>query len=141
MIQLIYVSKATQEFSFEELAALLEGGRARNKVRGLSGMIVFHEGWFLQMLEGDAGIVDPLFEKISKDERHTHIRLLLRREIDAPRFDSLSFGLCGTNEKERSRYPGLFEFEMVTHPFGEDESDSAHQLFLKFRDGAYHQVV
>ena len=76
MIQLIYVSTATKHFSLDELKMMLSEGRKRNLARDITGMIVFHEGKFLQILEGREEVVDALYEKICNDTRHEDIELL-----------------------------------------------------------------
>ena len=77
MIQLIYASSATIHFTLDKLEEMLSAGRARNKARGITGMIVYHQGRFLQILEGEEHVVDALFEKILIDSRHNHVERLL----------------------------------------------------------------
>ena len=137
MIQLIYVSSATRHFTLRELKVMLSTGRIRNKARGITGIIVYHEGQFLQILEGREAVVESLFEKISKDPRHHHVKLLLRAEFTEHNFADSSMGLCNTDAKDAKRFPGLIEFLKVTHPF-ENEDERTRSILFKFREGAWH---
>ena len=78
MYQLVYTSIANREFSAADLKKLLLRARMRNKEAGVSGMLVFHDGTFLQALEGDKRAVIEIFTKIEKDARHRDISVLHR---------------------------------------------------------------
>ena len=67
---------------------LLLGARTRNKALGVSGMLVFHDGTFLQTLEGEKRAVNEIFASILSDGRHHDIDVLHR----GPGFDQRVFG-------------------------------------------------
>ena len=58
LITLIYGSAAVDPFTEPELIALLEKSRANNQSLGVTGMLVYRDGNFLQVLEGEAEQVD-----------------------------------------------------------------------------------
>lgn len=78
MYQLVYTSVATREFSPADLKKLLVRARLRNKEAGVTGVLVFHDGTFLQALEGDKRAVIDIFTNIEKDPRHRDISVLHR---------------------------------------------------------------
>ena len=91
MRQLLYVSSATKPFSEEELEALVSHARRKNKLRGVTGMMLHAEGGFLQVLEGPPPAVETLLKIIRDDDRHTGLKILL--DWDAPRtFPDWSMG-------------------------------------------------
>ena len=49
--QVLYLSAAARLFSDVELRALLADARARNEAAGLTGMLLYEDGHFLQTLE------------------------------------------------------------------------------------------
>ena len=53
MHQIVYTSTASEDFANADLKKLLLGARTRNKALGVSGMLVFHDGTFLQALEDE----------------------------------------------------------------------------------------
>jgi len=78
MHQIVYASTAVEDFSDADLKKLLLGARMRNKGLGVSGMLVFHDGTFLQALEGEKQAVNEIFASILADKRHRDIFVLHR---------------------------------------------------------------
>ncbi len=64
MFFLVYVSSATRPFSGEDLRALLATCRKNNAELGVTGMLLYKDGNFMQVLEGDEEAVRGLYEKI-----------------------------------------------------------------------------
>ncbi|UOR06940.1 BLUF domain-containing protein [Hymenobacter aerilatus] len=80
IIQLIYRSRARQSFSEADLIDLLEEARAHNQQHGVTGLLFYHDGHFVQFLEGSASVVEPLYAQIQQDPRHQQITTLYRAE-------------------------------------------------------------
>jgi len=78
MYHLIYKSKATGEFSPSDLKTLLIRARMRNGEVGVTGILVYSGGWFLQALEGEQAAVEAIFSRIEKDPRHGDITVVDR---------------------------------------------------------------
>ncbi|MEI9806281.1 MAG: BLUF domain-containing protein [Pseudolabrys sp.] len=76
MFHLIYSSRETQEFSAADLKKLLVGARLRNREVDATGILVYHDGMFLQALEGPEAAVRAIFARIEKDPRHGDINVL-----------------------------------------------------------------
>ena len=70
VFQLTYVSRAVQPWTQPELVALLEQSRTSNDAHGITGMLLYREGRFLQLLEGAEADVRPLYGAIQADRRH-----------------------------------------------------------------------
>lgn len=78
MYQIVYTSSASQEFSAADLKKLLVRARLRNKSVGVTGMLVYHDGTFLQALEGEKRAVNEVFARIEQDPRHRNVAVLHR---------------------------------------------------------------
>ena len=78
MLQIVYTSVASQAFSATDLQRLLIGARMRNKALGVTGMLIFHDGIFLQALEGEQRAVYEIFASIRDDVRHRDVAVLHR---------------------------------------------------------------
>ena len=78
MLQIVYTSTANQVRSSAELERLLAGARRRNRTVGVTGMLVFHDGIFLQALEGETRAVNEIFVSILGDARHHDVTVLHR---------------------------------------------------------------
>jgi len=78
MFHIIYASRAVKAFSRAEFKDLLQGSRTKNARTKVTGMLVYHESVFVQVLEGEEQCVRGIFQSIEKDPRHTSISVLRR---------------------------------------------------------------
>ena len=78
MLQIVYTSTANHQFSAVDIERLVAGARTRNKAIGVTGMLLFHDGTFLQALEGEQRAVNEVFASIQRDARHRDIAVLRR---------------------------------------------------------------
>lgn len=86
LLSLVYMSAADEPFDQPRLDALLEHARARNAASGLSGLLVYKDGRFMQLLEGPEAAVLETYQRITEDPRHTDVGLLVEERIHTPRF-------------------------------------------------------
>ena len=70
LIQTIYASRASEAFVEGELAGLMEQSRSNNLRGELTGMLLYCEGSFFQVLEGEEEAVRSVYRSIEKDPRH-----------------------------------------------------------------------
>ena len=92
MRQLLYVSSTADEPSLDDLDQVLTASRRNNAMLGITGLLLFIDGGFLQILEGEERAVRELYMRICTDRRHCEVRLLLDREIPARAFTGWSMG-------------------------------------------------
>ena len=57
------------------VAAIVAAAQRRNERDGLTGALLFVEGLFVQVLEGEAGKLEATFERICRDLRHRRVVL------------------------------------------------------------------
>ena len=93
MIQTAYVSRAAETMTQENLLALLQQCLANNEAGGVTGMLLYGNDTFLQVLEGEESVLDTLVDKICKDPRHSNIHFLYRRQLEVRQYEdwSMSF--------------------------------------------------
>jgi Sensors of blue-light using FAD len=92
IFQLLYSSTATQAFWPDDLFNLVEKSRSRNARRAITGMLLFHEGQFMQLLEGPEKAVRDCFAIIKRDPRHTSVTVLLMEERQHRDFPEWTMG-------------------------------------------------
>jgi hypothetical protein len=92
MVRLMYASRAATGMDQEELAAILRQSRAGNPQHGITGVLCYSEGIFLQVLEGGRSAVNRLYNRITADARHHGAELMLYEEISERRFAGWSMG-------------------------------------------------
>lgn len=70
---LIYLSAAKTPLSDKELLAHIDKIRQNNKKKTITGILMYADGNFLQLLEGEYQNVQQLFKLIQQDKRHHYI--------------------------------------------------------------------
>ena len=90
--QLMYVSSAAWKLANDELSAILDISRANNRRYGVTGLLLYLDGGFLQVLEGPKDAVTTLFRQISRDRRHIGVRTLVERHVPERLFAGWSMG-------------------------------------------------
>jgi len=100
MKRIIYCSQATHDMAPDELVELLERAQRNNEERGLSGMLLYASQSFLQMLEGDEADLDVTYERIARDDRHTNLRLLGKRDVSSRMFPDWTMGFEHVDDED-----------------------------------------
>lgn len=91
-IQIIYTSRANTPFSDSELDQLLAHCVSRNTPENFTGMLLYGNGKFMQVLEGDADKLDLAMKQISQDKHHHDVNILVRTPIKQRDFSEWSMG-------------------------------------------------
>jgi len=81
--QLLYVSRGCDELSYSELDHILTSARICNAQNDITGMLIYREEFFVQLLEGSFEHVKETMSRIIKDKRHTNLRVLFEGEVEA----------------------------------------------------------
>jgi len=110
MIQIAYISTATKPMTTEQLIDLLKQSFKNNAATGVTGILIFGNATFLQVLEGEERVVDGLYEKIKKDPRHSSPSLLHRKPIERRQYDDWTMGFKRVGGKELQGIEGLRDF-------------------------------
>jgi len=142
LIQLIYVSSAKNLFTPAELRELLRLARIKNERLDVTGMLLYHEGSFLQVLEGPSSAVDPLLATINHDKRHQKLMLLLRREIEERNFADWKMGFVDVAAQAQS-LPGFHDYFQSHSSFLDLLGDpkTVERVVDGFRDGQWRQYI
>jgi hypothetical protein len=112
MIQLSYVSSADTEMSSSDLLELLQQCLKNNPPLGVTGMLLYGNGTFLQTIEGDDAVVERLVEKIAKDPRHKKLQFFSRKQIEQRQYSGWSMGFHRMSDQELGEIEGLKSFGM-----------------------------
>ena len=92
LVRLMYASRAVAAVDQDQLLAILRKSKANNPALGVTGVLCYSEGIFLQALEGGRSAVNALYNRISGDNRHSQVELLTYEEIGERRFAGWSMG-------------------------------------------------
>ena len=89
---LVFTSVATRKISDEDLKGLLAKSRQYNLALNITGMLLYLDPYFRQILEGDDSIIDEKFKKISNDEMHHKVSLIYKQPIEERSFSKWTMG-------------------------------------------------
>ena len=87
-----YVSRADDDTTHDDVAAILQVSQARNAALGLTGALLFTGSHFAQVLEGEPAALDAVIASIVRDPRHHSVRVLCREPVAERRFSSWAMG-------------------------------------------------
>ena len=91
LVRLLYCSRAV-DTSPEAVDAILQQSRQHNPAQGITGILCYGDGVFLQCIEGGRMQVSDLYGSIQHDARHKEVALLHFEEISERRFGGWSMG-------------------------------------------------
>jgi len=132
MLSLTYLSSATEPFSREQLEELLSQARPKNERLGVTGMMLYAGGNFIQTLEGEEDAVTSLYTTIEKDPRHREIMIMLREQVKERSFPDWSMGFEMVSDEEAEKIPGFNGWLQA----GKDQ----HGSFKHSRAGIFYRL-
>ena len=91
LVRLLYASRAI-DTSADAIEAILTQSRQHNPECGITGILCYGGGIFLQAIEGGRMSVSELYGHIQKDIRHKDVVLLHYEEIAERRFGGWTMG-------------------------------------------------
>jgi hypothetical protein len=142
LIHLIYTSAPTKgEFSRADLNALLVVARKNNAAAKISGLLLYQNGSFFQILEGERESVETLFLKISGDKRHNRITKIIVEVIDRRNFGEWKMGFPDVSPLELATIPGLNDFFTQATSFHDLGEGRAKMLLSAFREGRWRKSI
>ena len=100
LVELLYCSVSVEpDLTNADLDRILVSARRRNLAQDITGMMIYHGGEFVQILEGRKESIENVYEKfICPDTRHTAINKVLENTITHRSFGEWSMGFVGTSE-------------------------------------------
>ncbi len=132
---LIYVSIANGDLTEQDLLELLEVSRENNTRDDITGMLLYKDRRFMQLLEGPENAVCATYNRITRDLRHRDVTLLLEGETQQRDFVDWSMGFQALDDDAARATPGYSSFLDVKFSVFDFNSDPsrAHQLLRIFR--------
>lgn len=110
LITLIYGSNATRNLSDAELVDILSKSHKNNLTLDVTGMLLYHDGNFLQVLEGDEQVVTDLYDRILRDPRHENLLTYIKQPIKERVFGKWEMGFIDVGKIGAENIPGYTTF-------------------------------
>jgi uncharacterized protein YaaQ len=92
MHHIIYLSWATRPFTAAQLHQVLTSARRRNTELAVTGVLLYGNERFLQVLEGEADVVQQVYAHIRQDPRHRNILTFANKAVAARAFQEWAMG-------------------------------------------------
>ncbi len=100
MFRLIYMSRASREMSQTDLDSILDAARHNNSKVDVSGVLLYADGTFFQVLEGPKYEVEAIYNKVYEDDRHCRVKIMSQRAVNERRFADWSMGYQRLDEDD-----------------------------------------
>jgi hypothetical protein len=137
LVHCIYTSAAKTELNAVQLKTLLDSCRRNNSAIAVTGILLYGQGSFFQVLEGDRLVVDTLFTKIVADTRHTRANKLIEEPIPERAFGTWSMGYPAMTAKELAQIAGLNDFFSRGSSYTDIGEGRAKTLLAAFKQGKW----
>lgn len=124
--QIIYSSESATPMQSDDLEEILDHARSSNASKGISGALVYIEGVFLQVLEGERARVENLMARISKDVRHETVTVLRSGEIPLAIFSDWKMAYVSATPEQVAKWAGLGGNTELSEVLG-DMSEDPHR--------------
>ena len=137
LIHCIYASTATSAFAEHDIPLLLERARAKNARVGVTGMLLYVEGSFFQVLEGGESAVAAIFEDIRRDSRHAHVTQIIREPIARRSFGDWTMGFSAVGAEDVGTLLGENDFFADSSCLDRLDPGRAKKLLKAFQGGSW----
>ena len=115
LIHIVYLSYSVKELSESELNSLLATIRKKNEIQNITGLLLYNDEAFIQVIEGNRETIHQIFDLISKDSRHSNIVKLLEEPITKRAFPDWSMGFRKIDKEQNLQLPGFSDFMQNKH--------------------------
>jgi hypothetical protein len=137
LIHRIYTSIAVSAIEAAELDAILETSRVNNRAADVSGMLLYSDRSFFQVLEGAEEAVDAVYARIAADPRHRDLRTLVLEPITKRGFADWAMGHAEANEADFAALAGIQDIQSASTFLATLADTQARGLMAAFVKGRW----
>lgn len=98
--RIIYLSSGQKDLTLLDVNVILKNAKAYNKSKNITGVLLYLDKNFIQVLEGTKDDVINLYEKIQLDNRHKNIIKVIEDTINRRQFEEWDMGFSELNSDE-----------------------------------------
>ena len=140
LFRVVYFSRnalsAPPQEQIRQINDILSISQQHNQEAGVTGVMVFNNGVFGQVLEGPMEEVEEIFDRIQADERHHDVTILQAKSIEARSFAHWSMGYVGASEDQEALFAAIGD--LTDFDAGRLNAD---EIFAKLADLAKQNEV
>jgi uncharacterized membrane protein (DUF373 family) len=97
--------------SQDDLEDILKTARENNARLGVTGMLLYGNKTFIQILEGEEDVVNELIKTIKRDPRHSNFHIVKKKHIEEHEYADWSMGFKRVSGEDFEAVKGLEQFE------------------------------
>ena len=143
LYHLLYVSDAASTLAEDGILDILAVSREFNQRNNITGLLLYKDRSFIQLLEGEKKIIGSLYANIEQDPRHSNVKKLILKPVSDRYFPNWSMGFKhlepGLETIDGENAPdglsdfmnAMSDFEFLTE---KKKADVALKLLLFFRE-------
>lgn len=131
MYHLLYLSTATALYDDQDLEDILTVSRRNNTALDITGLLLYHDGAILQLLEGDKAVVQSTYARIAGDDRHNNVMLVLEHESPERQFSDWAMGFRRMSKAEWHKVEGYLPVEGKMIRFLDHTGSEAMMTFIR----------
>lgn len=90
--QLVYVSQRSKSCTAAEIEKILASCKKNNSSLDITGVLLYSEHRFIQLLEGEHKVINNAYDMIKKDHRHNNAMMIYLSSIEEKSFPSWQMG-------------------------------------------------
>ena len=133
---LIYVSESITSMSERNIADILHASRKNNQPLGITGCLLYQDGYFMQMLEGDRDSVLALIARVKDDPRHRNVKIVAQGDMQKRVFLDWSMGFRDTSNLEENCKLREWQKRSITFAEFAEDARTCFIYMTSFRDSA-----
>jgi len=141
LTHIVYASAADWRIREADIQDILTASRENNVAQHITGLLLYCDHSFLQVLEGPTASVCDLYDCIERDYRHTNIVKLLQGPIEKREFSDWSMGYAHLPRTHLRELPGCWNFFEEGKSFYDLEPGAVRKLLLAFQAGKWRQRI
>lgn len=132
--QLVYVSISDLEFDNQDIMNLLDVAREKNSQLDITGMLIYKDGIFMQLLEGKKEVVRNVYDNtIVHDRRHSNCRVILEAEGNERLFRSWTMAYKDVHESEHKLLNNILPLFELKNQNIDFDNETIMSVLKKFR--------
>jgi len=133
--RLVYTSTSKKLLDDRELQKILRSARNHNLVSEITGLLIYHDGCFLQVLEGEEEAVKACFKRINKDPRHQDCIVLANEPAVSRMFSQWWMSYRAYDDlsgQQRKQFIGLQSFATHARKADLTQDNKTNAILLAF---------
>jgi len=141
LVHLIYTSAHVQPLSQAEVDALIEQSRESNRRNGITGILFYVGGCFMQVVEGEPRAIGELYAKLLRDPRHTRVTLIIQEAIQHRFFGDWTMAMAAVGSAELATILDAGDASQRDHLLGSLDEGRAKKLLRAFSEGRWRHAL